>query len=63
MHHVGHEPDRVLDQAEAAVLSGEASVRLGKFITHPGAERIDVGGRDLWRSMLVMASTPTAERS
>jgi hypothetical protein len=45
MHHVGHEPDRVLDQVEAAVLSVEASVQLGKFITHPGAERIDVGGR------------------
>jgi hypothetical protein len=62
MRHVGHEPDRVLDQAEAAVLSVEASVQLGKFITHPGAEPSTWAVGICGGSMLVMASTPTAER-
>jgi hypothetical protein len=61
VHHVGHEPDRALDQTEPAVLGVEPGVQLGELVTHPGAQGLAVG--DLRRSMLVMASTPTAERS
>jgi hypothetical protein len=40
----GTSPDRVLDQTEPAVLGVEPGVQLGKLVTHPGAQGVDVGG-------------------
>jgi hypothetical protein len=63
MDHVRHEPDRVLDRVEPAVLV-EPRVLLVANSSRIQARKASTSAvGDLSRSTLVMASTPTAERS